>query len=163
MTSVRDIIVIAVILFATGICITFAMMVGHRVNTNLLLQPTIANNTDAVSVITHSDAAINTTDYLYLAFFIGLFVSIIIFGYLVGGSPVFAPIYFFLVVIFTFVSVILQLAWIDLATNPEVITTMVNMPLTNFILAHLGIFMAVFGLVGIVVMFAKPQDGGTSY
>jgi hypothetical protein len=163
MTSVRDIIVIAVVLFAVGISVTFAVDIGHRVNSNLLTIPVMNNSAEAKSVIEHADAAINMTDYIYLAFFIGFFIAIIIFGWLVGGLPIMAPIYFFSVILFTFVSVILQEVWKDIAANPEAIAATINIPITNFILAHLGYFMAVFGLVGIAVMFAKPKDSGVSY
>ena len=163
MTSVRDIIVIAIVLFAVGISITFAVVIGHRVNANLLTIPAMNNSAEAVSVITHADAAINMTDYIYLAFFLGFFIAIIIFGWLVGGIPILAPIYFFSVVLFTFVSIILQQVWGDIATHPEVIAGTINLPITNFILTHLGLFMAVFGLIGIAVMFAKPTNSGGNY
>jgi hypothetical protein len=155
--------IIAVILFAVGISITFAVDIGHRVNSNLLTIPVMNNSAEARSVITHADAAINMTDYIYFAFFISFFIAIIIFGWLVGGLPILAPIYFFIIVLFTFVSVVLQMVWIDIATNPQVIAATVNLPITNFILAHLGLFMAVFGLIGIAVMFAKPNSNGGTY
>ena len=163
MSSVRDIIIIAVILFAVGISATFAVKIGHEVNANLLTITAINSTETAVDVIEHTDTAINMTDYIYLAFFIGFFFSIVIFGWLVGGSPIFAPIYFFMVVIFTFIAVILQLVWNDISTNADVVSTVAALPITDFILAHLGIFTAVLGLVGIVVMFAKGDSGGTTY
>jgi hypothetical protein len=163
MSSVRDIIFIAVLLFAVAICITFAVDIGHRVNSNLLTIGTINSSVDAVGVIDHADAAINMTDYLYLACFIAFFIGIIIFGYITGGNPILAPIYFFALVIFVFVSIILQLVWIDIANNPEVITATVSLPITMFIVSNLGYFMTAFGLIGIVIMFAKRPEVGSTY
>lgn len=157
MTSIRDIIIIAVVLFAVGITSFFAVDIGHRVNTNLLAINTINQSTTATAVITSADTAINMTDYIYLAFFIGFFISIIIFGWIVGGQPILAPIYFFVLVLFTFVAVILQEVYKDIAQNPQVIGSIANMPITNFILSNLGMFMAIFGLIGIVIMYAKPE------
>lgn len=159
MSSVRDIIIIAVLLFAVGISITFAVMIGHDVNSNLLSQPSLNNSAEAVSVIQHSDAALNMTDYMYLACFIGFFIAILITGYFVGGIPIVAPIYFFVVVIFTFVSLILQGVWGDIGGSALIIAATLNLPITNFILTHLGYLMAIFGLVGILAMFAKPREG----
>jgi len=158
MTSVRDILIVAVILFAVGITVVFAVDIGHRVNSNLLTVPVMANNSNAVSVINNSDAAINQTDYIYLALFIAFFLSIVIAGWLVGGVPIAAPIYFFVVVIFGFVAVILQSVWGDIAANSQVFNATLNMPITSFILSHLGYFTVIFGLVGILVMFAKPNE-----
>jgi hypothetical protein len=163
MSSVRDIMIIAIMLFAFGLLTVFVVNISHRVNTNLLAIPVMNDSTDAVNLIEHADAAQNMMDYIYLACFLGFFISIIIFGWLVGGTPILAPVYFFIVVIFTFVSVILQLVWQEIVSNASLITTMSLLPITNFIVGHLGMFMAVFGLVGIVVMFAKPQDQSGSY
>jgi hypothetical protein len=163
MSSVKDIIVIAIILFAVGITTIFAVNIGHRVNTNLLVVPAMNNSVEATSVIQHTDTAIDMMDYVYFAFFVGFFISLIIFGWLVGGLPIFAPIYFFLVIIFTFVSVILQLVWNDISLNPELTLAVVNMPLTTFILSHLGLFTAVFGLAAIAAMFAKSNSTGGAY
>lgn len=163
MTSVRDIIVIAVVLFAVGISIMFSVRIGHDVNSNLLVLPVMNDSAEAVSVINHADAAINMTDYIYLACFIAFFISIIIVGWLTGGNPILAPIYFFCVVIFVFVSVVLQRVWADIAVHPEVISSTLNLPITAFILSHLAYFMTVFGLAGILIMFAKPPEAGGTY
>jgi len=159
MTSVRDIIIIAVLLFAVGITIVLVVNIGHRVNTNLLTVPTFNDTATAVAVIEHTDTAIDMTDYIYLALFVGFFLSIIITGWFVGGLPIAAPLYFFVVVIFTFVSIILQLAWNDIAANSSLLAASLAMPITSFILSHLGFFMAIFGLTGIILMFAKPGEG----
>jgi hypothetical protein len=164
MTSIRDIIIIAVILFAVGITTIFSVKIGHDVNTNLLSINAINSTPEAEAVIESADTAINMTDYIFLAFFIGFFISIIIFGWIVGGQPILAPIYFFILVIFTFVAVILQEVYKDIALNPQILGGVANMPITNFILANLGMFMAIFGLIGIVIMYAKPEaNNGSIY
>lgn len=163
MSSVRDILIIAILLFAVGISIMFSVRIGHDVNTNLLSISTINETAQAQEVISNADEAINSVDYIYLAFFIAFFISIIIFGWLVGGIPILAPIYFFSVILFVFVSIILQNVWLDISTNPEIILTTLDLPITTFILNNLGIFMTVFGLVGIIMMYAKPSSNGGNY
>jgi hypothetical protein len=158
MSSVRDILLISVLLFAIGISILFVVNISHRVNANLLVIPAINDSVEATNVINHSDSAVNYVDFIYLALFIGFFLSLIIFGYFVGGSPIMAPIYFFIVIIFSFVSVLFQLAWIDIVNSPELIVASANLPITVFILSHLGYFTVAMGLVGIIAMFAKPPE-----
>ena len=158
MSSVRDILLICVLLFVVGIGIVFIANISHRINSNILVVPAFNNSAEAVEVINSADAAINYVDFIYLALFISFFISLVIFGYLVGGSAIMAPIYFFIVIIFSFVSVLLQLAWIDIAASSQLVTTVASLPITNFILSHLGYFTVAMGLVGIIAMFAKPPE-----
>ena len=158
MTSVQDVIIVTIILFAVGFIIIEVGGVTHSVNVQLLNQPVFANNSNAVSVITHADTAINMTDYIYLALFVGFFLSILITGYLVGGIPIAAPIYFFLVIIFTFIGVVLQNVWADIVGTSTMALYSLNFPITTFILNNLGYFTAIFGLAGILIMFAKPSS-----
>ena len=158
MSAVRDILVICILLFAVGISLVLIVDLSHRINANILVAPSINDTAEAVEVIVHTEAAINQTDYIYLALFIGFFIGIMVFGYFVGGHPIMAPIYFFIVVVFAFIAVILQLVWGDIASNSELIGATVSLPITCFILAHLVYFTIVFGLLGIVAMFAKPAE-----
>jgi hypothetical protein len=160
MTSVRDILVVAIILFVVALTTVFSVMVGHKVNSEILNVQVVNDSAEAVEVIESVDRAINMSDYVYLALFIGFFISVVMFGWFVGGTPIMAPIYFFIVVFFVFISIILQLTWIDIVSSSELISTVAVLPITNFLMSHLGYFMSVFGLVGILVMFAKPQSPG---
>ena len=158
MTSVRDIMVISVLLFAIGITVYFSVDIGHQVNTKLLLNPSLNSTPEAVQIINKADTAINMVDYIYLALFIGFFISLIFTGWYIGGDSIAAPIYLFIVVIFGFVSVILQNVWVEISVNDLVLDTVAALPITNFILAHLGYFTVVMGLTGIIAMFAKPKQ-----
>ena len=158
MSSVRDILLVTVLLFAIGLSVVLVVNLSHRINDNLLITPTINNTSEAVSVIQKADIAVNMSDYLYLALFIGFFISVMIFGYFVGGHPIMAPIYFFLVIIFTFVAIILQLVWGDVSLTSSLVSTVADLPITSFILSHIGYLTAVVGLVGIMAMFAKPAE-----
>ena len=159
MTSVRDIIVVVIILFVVGLTTVFSVLIGHRVNEQILTVQSFNDSADAVEVINSADSAINMSDYVYLALFIAFFISIILFGWFIGGHPVMAPIYFFVVILFVFVAIVLQLAWIDIVAGSEFVSTIADLPITDFILSHLGYFTAIFGLTGILVMFAKPGEG----
>jgi hypothetical protein len=162
MSSVRDILVICIILFAVGISLMFIVKIGHNVNTQLLNVPTFNNSISAKTVISNTDNAINSTDYIYLALFISLFIGVIMFGYMIGGTPILAPIYFFILIIFGFIGVILQMVWADIGAGSNLIATTVAMPITNYILLHLGYYAVVMGLAGILAMFMKSPEQ-TSY
>ena len=158
MTSIRDIMLIGITLFAIGISLFYTVDIGQKVNNKLLNMSIFNTSTTASSAIIHSQQAINSTDYMYFAGFIGFFIAVIVFGYLVGGNPLFAPIYFFVLVIIVFICVILQLAWGDISSTPEILSLLGTLPLTNFVLSNLGTLMAVMGLTGMFVMFSKPEE-----
>lgn len=158
MTSVRDIIVIAILLFAVGLTLLLVVNMGHRINDQLLQTPTFNTSTTASEVITSADTAIDSTDYIFLSLFIGFFISVAITGWFVGGVPILAPIYFFVVTIFSFIGVILQLVFQDVSSNANIISATANLPVTTFILTNLGYFTVAMGLLGIIAMFAKPSQ-----
>lgn len=158
MTSVRDIIFVVILLFVVGMSVMFMVKIGHNINTQLLNVTTFNNSVDASDVIRNTDNAINSMDYIFLAFFIAFCIGVMIFGYNVGGTPIIAPIYFFILIIFAFIGVLLQLAWADIGGSASLIATTSDLPITNFILTHLGYFTVVIGLLGIISMYAKPPD-----
>lgn len=160
MVSVRDILVIAVLLLVIGIAITAVVYTSHIIIDQFRTVDVFINNTEVSNVLDAGDTAIDSSDYIYFVSFLAFFIAICVTGYFAATHPVFSVIYFIIVVIFVFVSVILQFVWDNLSTSPMFVSTLPNLPLTNFILTHLAYFVAVFGLVGILLMFAKKSNEG---
>ncbi len=158
MANIEDILTVAIILFVVGTATIFIVKAGHDINTAIKNVPTFNNSVAATNVISSADTAINSVDYIYLGLFIAFFIGIIISAWFIGGIPIIAPIYFFVLIIFTFVSVIIQRVWIDISTNSSTITTAAQLPITNYILSNLGYFTAIIGIVAIIIMFAKPSE-----
>jgi hypothetical protein len=158
MADIQDILTIAIVLFIVGIATLFVVKTGHEINANLVLVPVINNTAGAVTIIESADVAVNMSDYIYLALFLSFFIGLIISAWYIGGEPILAPIYFFVLIFFTFVSVIIQQVWIQISTNAQTLTTLAQLPITNFILSHLGYFTAIFGLISIVIMFGKARE-----
>ena len=158
MTSVKDIIIVTIILFVVGIATTLIVSMSHSINDQLLKVNTFNDSIEARTVIQSADTASNSSDYIYLALFIGFFISVIITGWFIGGYPIAAPIYFFILIIFVFVAVILQMTWADISATSSISTMVADLPITNFILSKLGYFTAAMGLTGILVMYAKPGE-----
>jgi hypothetical protein len=156
--DIQDILTISVVLFIVGIATLFVVKTGHEINNNLALVPIMNNTPGAVTIIESADVAVNMSDYIYLALFISFFIGLVISAWYIGGEPILAPIYFFVLIFFTFVSVIIQQVWSQIASNSQTITTLAQLPITNYILSHLGYFTAVFGLVSIIIMFGKARE-----
>ena len=156
MTSVRDILVISLVLFAIGVSLVPLLLAGHRVNAAILNNTDVNNSLEASEVLTSTTEAIDKMDYVYLFGFVAFFVSILILGWFMSYHPVLSVIFFLLLILFVFISIAFQEAWISLTASPALVSTVASLPFTDFILSRLAYFMAVFGLFGLVVMFAKP-------
>jgi len=158
MANIEDILTITIVLFVVGVAILFIVKAGHEINDNLKIVPTFNNTPEAVEVISSTDEALNMSDYIYLALFLAFFIGLIVTAYFIGGTPIVAPIYFFILITFTFVATIVQVVWNQVSTNANTITTAAQLPITNFILSNIGYLTAIMGLVAIIVMFSKPED-----
>jgi hypothetical protein len=157
MTSVRDIILVAVVLFAVAISILVTVNISHKTLSNIHANPIFNNTPQAALALDKGDASLDYTDYVYFSAFLGIFLAIIIFGYLVGGLEVFSVIYFFLLIIFVVISYILQESWKTLVNSSDFVITAAALPLTNFIVSNLALMICIMGLVGLLAMYAKPQ------
>jgi len=88
---------------------------------------------------------------------IAFVLAIIITGWLVGGNPIFAFIYFIVLVILVAVSAIFSFTWNKLTTTALFGTLVADkFPAIDFILSNFPVFIAIIGFIGLMVMFAKP-------
>ena len=153
--NARDIMVIAIILFVVGIGLLVTVFTGNTVINKVKVQTTIANNSNSVTVLNNSQQAINYSDYAYLGGFIGFFISLLVFAWFVPGYPVLSIIYFILLILFGFISVIFQNVWSYIISQQAFSSTVVNIPITSYICSHLAYFMVVFGLISMTIMYSK--------
>ena len=157
MASLRDILVFSIILFIIGLAVVMSNYISHSIALSIINSTTISSNPYANATMTAGNAAINMGDYIYLGLFIGLLLFIIVSAWFVSDYPIFAPIYFFGLVIVVFVSYVLQGSWLNFLTNSVMGSTALNLPITSFILSNLCYFTAVAGLIGLVLIYGKPK------
>jgi hypothetical protein len=156
--NIEDVITSVVILFAVAFAIVLVINAGHRVNTALYNVPTFNNSAEVRAVISSSDTALDKMDYVYMGLFIGLFLGLMIGAYFVGGIPILAPIYFFILILFSFIGIVLQKVWISSMEHASFVGTIANLPITNYIISHLGYFTVVIGLVSMVLMYVREEE-----
>lgn len=158
--AAQDIIFAGIILFVLSIG-GFVVFFASNTVVDTMLDMTAINSTPAaVESLQATKTASNRIDYLTLAVFIGLTLGIIITGYLVGGHSIFMAVYFIVVVIATFLSAILANVWESVTGASIFGTTITSFPISNHIITNLPLYVAVIGIIGIIVMFAKPQEVG---
>lgn len=160
MTAIRDIAVITVILFVLGLVIVLMVKVNHQVNSALLNQSAINSTPQARAIIQAEDRHTDLVDYVFLCVFLGFFIGVLVVGWIVSGHPVFAPLYFFILIILVFIAVIFQFAWIDYVGRAAIASAVQYIPITNYLLSHLATFITIMGLGGLLTTYGKPYITG---
>lgn len=161
MASARDILLVVVLVasFAIGLfVINYA--VGTTI-TQMLLNPTMNATPETVTALRATDTATDRLDYIVFGLFIGLSLALIITGYFLGSYPIFAFVYFLVIVIGVVIAAMLSNVWESVTTASIFGTTVTNFPITNHLLTYFPIYAAIVGFIGLIAMFAKPYfEGG---
>jgi len=162
MASVRDVVLISVLLFAVGMFL-FIVNFATRTMTEAIVSVPIINATspEAGQAFTNINKSTNRTDQLTLALFIGFAFALIITGYYVGGHPIFMFFYFLVTGVGVYISMLLANVWYNISQASIFGTTVVHLPITNHILMYLPYYTIGFGVLGMVLMFAKTFIQGT--
>lgn len=154
--SAQDILLIGVLLFAFGIGFLILHMVGTRIYDGLLAQSSIQSSPATVEVFEAAKAQLAKLDLWFLAIFIGLVLALIITSWFISTNPLFMSLYVIILIIGVIVSMGLSNAWESASQRPAFATSLAAVPITNHVLSYLPYYIAVVGMVGCIVLFAKP-------
>ena len=154
--AARDVMLIAVLLFSLGLgffILNFVVTtsIDHLTNTTA-----INESQQVVDAFDSAKVVVSKLDYLILTMFIGLVLGLIISGWFIGGNPLFMFIYFIVVTMVVTLSTVLANTWESVTQASIFGTTIAAMPVTNHLLLNLPYYIAVIGIIGLIVMFAKP-------
>lgn len=157
--SARDILLVAVLFFVFAIAIT-NLHFAYNTAADKMENISDINSTHVYNALEGSRSAVNRFDYLALILFIGFLLAIIVTSFLVVGSPIFMFFYILFIIIITIVSAILSYVWETQLSSMTYIATYIStsFPITNHILQQFPIYMVITGVIGFVVMFAKPAQ-----
>ncbi len=159
--TARDVVFIAVSLFAFALVAFLANFLLSTGVDKMLEIPEINESTPTRNALISADTVASTKfDQLVLGLFIGFILAMIITSWIVGGNPVFMFIYFIIVVISVILSMVLANTWESVTQASIFGTTINNFPIANHILSYLPLYIAIMGILGLIVMFAKPFMSG---
>lgn len=160
--SARDVILIIIVLFVMSIG-TFAIHFMFNNTLDKMLEVPIINSSNSTREVLQAGQNIsNRFDYIIFSIFIGMILALMITSWFIGGNPIFMFIYFLFIIIGTVLSAVFSNIWSDVATSSVFGANIIHFPLTNYILTWLPIYSAVIGILGLIIMFAKPfiaQEG----
>ena len=120
----------------------------------------INESSGAVNALQAGKTVLGRLDFMVLAVFLGLVLALLITGWFVGGHPVFMVLYFIAVIVFVIVSAILSNVWDDVISGSVLASSASSFAVTNHLLSYLPYYMGVVGILGFIVMFAKPGGDG---
>ena len=153
--SVEDVGAIVVICFVTAIILL--VIGGMGINLANSFKASAANTTQTAGQF---DSMIKTSaklDWVFLGVFIGLLLALIITAWFIAGNPIFMSLYFLAVILFVSVSIVLANVWENLLAASFFSDVISYYPIINFVMSYLPYFVAVCSMIGLIVMFAKPQ------
>jgi len=154
--AAKDILMIAVLIFSMGVGF---FIIHYAVNTTVdsMVDVTALNETEEfVDIMRGVSNMTNRMDYIIFGLFLGLIFGLIITGWFVGGNPLFMFIYFMIVTMAVIISTVFDYVWDSISGASVFGTTVTSFPITNNILSNLPLYMSAIGMLGLVVMFAKP-------
>lgn len=154
--SAENSIIIAAIGFAVALVLLTAFYAGNSM-VNAMVQNSQVNSSESTRTsLLAGQTQFNKFDYIYFAFFIGVVLSTIIAGFLVGGHPIFMGIYFIVVIISSIVAAIISNVWETFTGTSQFIASAASFPITNHIMGLLPMYAVITGILGMIAMFAKP-------
>ena len=158
--SAQDVIYVAAAVFAAGLGLfliswTSTMFIDRFQNSSEV------NGTAADTALEAVQSnVISKFDYIVFGFFIALVLGLLITSWLIGANPLFMFVYFIVVTIGVIISTILSNVWESITTNARLVGTLAAFTITNHLMTYLPLYVAVVGVIGIIIMYAKPYMVG---
>lgn len=152
----RDILFIGVMIFAVAIAFFVIHFSMTTVVDEMLSNEATNSSASAVTSFNAVKDVTNKLDYVIFSLFIGLTLALIITGWFISGIPIFMGVYFIVVLIGVVLSTIMANVWEDTTQMTIFGSTITHFPITNNLLLNLPIYLSIIGVIGLVVMFAKP-------
>ena len=151
---------LAMVFIFSAVILFFVVTHGYSSFVDKAVNNTVINSSNAtVTSFQETKELTSRLDYVVFALLMGFTLAIIITGYLVGGNPIFAFVYFIGIVLLVITSAIFSYVWNIISTKPIFGTLAADkFPISDFILGNFPLYIAIIGFIGMMVMFAKPRE-----
>lgn len=121
-------------LFIIAVLFFLGFYVGDVINESIRSVPQLNNTAGVREVLAGGDVAQSKLDFGFLVLFFGIAIGAVLSGWVVAGFPVFMFVYFLIVVLVVFFSVVLGQAWSDFVSLGTFAVALASFPITNFAL-----------------------------
>lgn len=164
--SIEDSIFIVILLFITALVFIFAYVINNAISTGAA--PAFENISAGSSIgFTVVDSIFeHTINYVYLAFFFGLIISLIITAFLTPTHPVFYLLSIIIFIALVLVSSIMSNMYESITSSATFTNAVHALPIMDYIMLHLPLISIVIGIIAAIIIFSRAgnaqSSGGTS-
>lgn len=157
----QDILMIGVGVFATALFLLIIGMAFSQVFVQIANSPGIIDNGPVHnSFLEWNNRVYPRLDYFVLIFFIGSILGLIVSAWFIRTHPVFMVIYIVVWILSVGLSTVFSNVWETVSSQPAFASYVSDFPVSNYLLGHMALYLAVIGFIGIVVTFGKPNSSG---
>jgi MFS family permease len=165
-----DLFIVMILSLAIVFICGLFIFIGGKVTTGVM--QTLGNKTigngNTTTIINESLGKVNQSYqalyWISVFLIIGMILSVFIGSYLVTTKPIFFIPYIFILIIAIIVAVVISNAYEQVLLNPDLASTFAGFVGANFIMLQLPLWIAIVGIVGGIIMFARmgsnDQQGG---
>lgn len=158
--SIEDVVFITILLFITALVFLFAFVINSAISTGAA--PAFENVSVGSSIGFTAVNGIfdNTLNYVYLAVFFGLVISLIITAFLTPTHPIF---FIFAIIIFMalmIVSVVLSNIYSTITASSVFTSAVSHLPIMDYLMANLPLVAIVIGVLGAIIIFSRSGQQG---
>jgi len=154
-----DVAVAGAVLFAFSILFVIATFTYNQIATGMENNTVIQSSNATMTVLEAGRVTINKLDYIFFTLFIGLMLSIIIASFFIPANSIFAFVYFIALVVIVATSAVFSNVFERITANGyfnTIATT--NLPITNYLMNNLPMYVTIVGFIAMVLLYAKPQQ-----
>lgn len=158
MVSGRDMAMVSVVLLLLGtIGLTVHLTMTEMVD-KFVSVPTVNESSGAVSAWESAEGQLGRLDYINLVIFIAVAVAFVVTGYFIGANPIFAVLYFIVMVVSIILTSFTNYIWDALSNTSYFVTITANhYPITNHLISNGGFYVSIVMILGFVAMFTGAR------
>lgn len=160
--GISDVFFIVVILFVLAVAFLIIMFIALSLRTEMTDTLTAMDNNSGIMFNRTITAIPQTTDTVFLIVLIGLIIGILISSFLFYSHPIFIILYIILSLGALLLSTIFSNVYETMYSTSAFNQTLAYMPITNYVMLHLPLFVLGIIALSIIVIYAKSQTGGTN-
>lgn len=161
--SIEDSIYIVIFLFITALVFLFAFVINNAISTTAAPAFEAVAAGSSIGMTTVDSIFDHTINYVYLAVFFGLLISLIVTAFLTPTHPIF---YLFAILIFIglmLVSVVMSNMYEAITADATFTSAVTAMPIMDYIMLHLPLIAIVIGIIAAIIVYSRAgqsQIGG---
>src|SRR3990167_6602416 len=151
--SALDVLYIIVFLFVFAIGLIIADKVLYEIDegTNTTLGSSNVSNFS----FAQGRTSIRLFDFAYIFVVIGLFITTIIFAFLIKTHPVFFVASLMLFIVTVIIGVVLSNVYEEFTASPDLVDTANRFPVMNYVMDNLPTIVTIMGGLVLIVLYAK--------